>query len=910
MKSTFLIYPAVLLLASTCAFAGPLPSPSAPVCNVVTPVPGPIFADSRFQGTSNQGIVHGTAFPYPNPTPNTEVRFTSLTVGETTPTLAIIPATVATPCPTPTINNIFNPEPIAAGQVALVTVWGSANAFNNAKFFQVAPTMNASTQPAAVAMSATPPAGYPASIAPPAIPAGYVGGYFLLSAANQATKVGQYNSISYTTSMPGDIFYRIDYEVDGNTGAKTVSNRGGSTQYRPILQYVTAPVTAAAGQCSGALTVQTKDGNGNTVDVMSGNSQVPGQGTNALQINISGSPATIFKDSNCVYPTSALTIQNPVPAPPPAPQPPTVTSPHQVTFWYEARTSQTFPITASFNNGGGGSFSVVQNEVIAAQLPIAVNVDGPTSVNQGACSAPLNANLSDQYGNEAPVQGSAKTLSLSGGSGVTFYADAACTMPISSLTFNVGQNNITFYAKSSISGLLSVSVAGGGLQSGTAEVHSLNMNSSVVTNDPVVAANLARTLYLRLVGTPPLPNDPNVQQMTLLILQGQVLNAAHIATGLDSFYNITIRNVATALSNLLNDPLVKLNDFTTTWIGIVRDDIDARQLLTGNTVYVPSSFATADQQSCAQPKNFIYDGNHNQISLGSTENIYASSKPLLFADNNFINLRKDLVPVRQCSYNSTDPSAQPVLQLDSAGLVTTRAFMAAHGFAGTNRRLVRKMFQAFLCKDITDVADNQMPDWHIRRDVDRAPGGLPATYTATCRSCHGGMDALAGAFAFYDSYTPVGFEPPSQGDYSVDGQRTFYVNKSGIYASDPCSGSAGANPKVNKNCTVFPAGYTTTDDSWVNFFISNHNAALGWDPSTPVNGNGVNSLGKMFANSAQFPACMAQRAFTAMCKRAPADADAQTLADLSQDFQVSGYNMRRLFEKAASLSTCLMNGGN
>jgi hypothetical protein len=279
-------------------------------------------------------------------------------------------------------------------------------------------------------------------------------------------------------------------------------------------------------------------------------------------------------------------------------------------------------------------------------------------------------------------------------------------------------------------------------------------------------------------------------------------------------------------------------------------------------------------------------------------------------DSNFVNLAKDLVAVPQCAYNSQDPSATPVLLPDSAGLLTTRAWGVAHLYQGTNRRAIRNAAKVFLCKDITDLQDASMPDWHVRRDVDRAPGSNPTTYTVTCRGCHTGMDALAGAYAFFDSYYPNGMMPDRSISTASSTLRTFYINKAGSYTSDPCSGTSGAMPKVNRNCQVFPPGWVTGDDSWINFFFNNQNASLGWDTNTPMKGNGVHALGDMLANSAQFPACMAQRVFTQMCKRGPDTTEAAVIKNLADDFAASGYNMRRLYENAATLSDCLTIGGN
>ena len=180
------------------------------------------------------------------------------------------------------------------------------------------------------------------------------------------------------------------------------------------------------------------------------------------------------------------------------------------------------------------------------------------------------------------------------------------------------------------------------------------------------------------------------------------MDAAHLASGLDGFYNITVKNLATPLSNRFFDSLEPLNDFTSTWIGIVRDDRDARELLTGNHIYVPQTFKTSNDQVCASSM------------------VYKSNSPYDTLVTNVTNLRTNLVPVRQCVYNTQNfDSDTPVLASDPAGLLTTRSWGKAHMFAGTNRRAVEYALNVFLCRDISSLRDSEMPDWHIDRKSTR-----------------------------------------------------------------------------------------------------------------------------------------------------------------------------------------------
>src|SRR5262249_12462320 len=151
-------------------------------------------------------------------------------------------------------------------------------------------------------------------------------------------------------------------------------------------------------------------------------------------------------------------------------------------------------------------------------------------------------------------------------------------------------------------------------------------------------------------------------------------------------------------------------------IGVARDDLDARTLLTGDFTY-------AATQRPDLPKPSAIDNNH-----------------YLALDQKRSNLKTDLVRIV--------PQRADIL--DAAGLLTSRAWAESHFKMGTNRRAVEYAFREFLCTPITTWRDTGLPDDRIRRDVDRNPGGNPATFQGVCRSCHAPMDAMAGAFARFD----------------------------------------------------------------------------------------------------------------------------------------------------------------
>ena len=66
----------------------------------------------------------------------------------------------------------------------------------------------------------------------------------------------------------------------------------------------------------------------------------------------------------------------------------------------------------------------------------------------------------------------------------------------------------------------------------------------------------------------------------------------------------------------------------------------------------------------------------------------------------------------------------------------------------------------YMCDDLQTIEDITRPPDRIRQDPSRSPGGDSRVFLNTCIGCHSGMDALAGAFAYYnfnaDQHQPTG----------------------------------------------------------------------------------------------------------------------------------------------------------
>ena len=386
------------------------------------------------------------------------------------------------------------------------------------------------------------------------------------------------------------------------------------------------------------------------------------------------------------------------------------------------------------------------------------------------------------------------------------------------------------------------------------------------------AKSQAIRIYGRIAGG--YPSNAVLQSMITQLNASNPQAAVAIAMSQDSFYNVNLKNWFTTWTNTYGDPTADLNDFTATAIGLVRDGstVGFDQALYGDIIYVADpKLVTAGIVRPYLPASGSANPDFNemyvdlQTKLVNPANIIDQSNPAL---NKPISLRQVLVQAQQ---------SVTAGHVDNAGVLTTNAAGAAFFSAGTNRRAVRFAFKNFLCKDIGQLSDTTRSDYHVRQDVSRSPGGDSKTYINTCKGCHAGMDALAGAFAHYD------YTAPSTA--TAVGNITY---------------NAGAiDKKYTQNSTVYPSGYATKDDSFLNIWTAGPNASLGWAASG-TSGNGAMAFGRMLSQSQAFPQCMATRVFNRVCLHDPSStAELAAANQMATDFVNSKFNMQVLFSEAA-----------
>jgi hypothetical protein len=356
----------------------------------------------------------------------------------------------------------------------------------------------------------------------------------------------------------------------------------------------------------------------------------------------------------------------------------------------------------------------------------------------------------------------------------------------------------------------------------------------------------ATRLYTRITGVPPSAATLDAMQPLITAGTAQSLSqAAGMATSAPQFYNVTLKNMFLPATNRDQSVFVPLNDYVVTAIGMIKDDTPFNTALSADVLYTLTA--------AGLPAPSASNNDH-----------YAA------ADTGNVDISANLFKTTQTAvYGST---------IAPAGLITTRASSSAFFVAGTNRAMFRFTLVNHLCRDMEQVQDTSRPTDMIRQDVASSPGGDSRVYLNNCIGCHSGMDPMARAFAYYN--------------FNATTNTTEYT--AGV-----------VNPKYFINSSNNKFGFVTPDDTWSNRWRAGPNATpLGFDPTLPGTGKGAASLGAELAASDAFADCQVQKAFKAVCLRAPSSqADVDQVATIKSAFRNNGYKMKQVFADAAVYCT-------
>lgn len=361
-----------------------------------------------------------------------------------------------------------------------------------------------------------------------------------------------------------------------------------------------------------------------------------------------------------------------------------------------------------------------------------------------------------------------------------------------------------------------------------------------LSSEMVIAGNKEKAyrLFSRLNSTP--PSQEKLNQVIQLIAQNKNKEAALLIMNEENFYNISLKNWIKSWANVERTPRVPLNDYVATVVGIIRDDIPFDQVLYGDHLYIATNTPT-------------------NITIAP----YSKANNTHYEDleRNRLSLKTYLTKVSQ--------SATTGIQA-TAGVITTRAAASAFFSAGTNRRMTRFLFINYLCRDFEAVHDTNVPDYWVRRDVERNPGGDSRAYKNQCVGCHAGQDSIGGAWAYYDF---------------VNGELRYTPGE--------------VVSKINKN--VHFEQHEVVDDSWENMWAQGQNSNLGWPSVT--SGKGARELGMMLSRTRAFSECMAQRSYEKFCLKKSLTSDEKNkIRALADSFQKNAnYNMKNLIAETSIL---------
>ncbi len=370
------------------------------------------------------------------------------------------------------------------------------------------------------------------------------------------------------------------------------------------------------------------------------------------------------------------------------------------------------------------------------------------------------------------------------------------------------------------------------------------------------ATDQAKRIHDRIAGVP--PDQSTLISMRDDIISGDAFAAAMTATESPEFYRVTLKNFVAPWTNRDRSVFVPLDDYIATVIGMVRDNVDFRQVLSGDVLYIGSGSGIP---SYSVNSNAHYEALENQG----------------------VDLKANLQATTQSSATGLPSQA-------TAGVITTRSAAKSFFIDGTNRAMFRFTMLNPLCLDMEQVLDtSRVPD-RIRQDVSRSPGGDSRVFLNTCIGCHSGMDPLTQSMASYDYEYDVMNDPDG-----LNGR----INYNDVGDIDPATGTR-VEEKYFNNALNFEHGYATPNDNWSNYWRAGQNKLLGWDPSLPGEGAGAKTFGEELANSQAFAQCQVTKVFENVCLRPPQDsADRAQIDSMTTSFTTNGYNLRRTFAESA-----------
>ncbi|WP_413291498.1 hypothetical protein [Bdellovibrio sp. HCB337] len=263
---------------------------------------------------------------------------------------------------------------------------------------------------------------------------------------------------------------------------------------------------------------------------------------------------------------------------------------------------------------------------------------------------------------------------------------------------------------------------------------------------------IAKRLFERITGLKVPANDVRVRDMAQHLAGGQKMMAISIALNDPAFTNIRARNFALRLSNKSQSVNVDFNDTSALITGVIRDNLDFRNVLTSAYYYDLKTGGLYGNIYQLQAGNPLLEGDTRMLSL-HTDLIQVAGPSILTSYNSGLITTINGNAALSVAQKSTDINSKAITYTanpDPAGILTTRGFASTQYSSGSNRRPVEFLVKNFLCSSMAEIGNSQASDAYVGKDIDRFVGGNHNNYIQNCKSCHTVMDGMRGAFAKVD----------------------------------------------------------------------------------------------------------------------------------------------------------------
>jgi hypothetical protein len=397
--------------------------------------------------------------------------------------------------------------------------------------------------------------------------------------------------------------------------------------------------------------------------------------------------------------------------------------------------------------------------------------------------------------------------------------------------------------------------------------------------------------------------DSRVKEVAQLLQNNKKKEAAQLVTNDPEFYEKTVYRMAAKMSTRERSPAAALNDYIATFVGVVRDRIDARQLLTGNFLYRGKEILFSSDKAMYD-RNALVSSNEHYNQLAGT------GVPLMCSLEKMDRFSLGSLPKNFEQKISTANAADMTLNPEPAGLMTSRAWSQAHYIAGTNRRPVQIAFEDFLCAPLESIRTVEASDEMVGRDVERFPNGPAsnAEYQTQCKSCHANLDSLRPAFSklsfengflkYAPFYVANNRKNLTQNDEEPARMKVSPANRDYSVTTQTAVGYIPVSWKLNHNVN-YPDGYFISDSRFENLFSQTTiGSRFGWSETS---GNGVREFGRMIAKTQAFPRCMAKKVYKEVCRTDPFSATfpvelSTWLDQMGDQFAQNGFDLLDLFQ--------------